>query len=248
MHNKFIFCLFLSFGLIAGCQLSQRQTAEVSGVTVRREILASNLSFDTETGKIKYTLPEPALVRIRIGIKDGGPLLRTLLDWESRPAGEHTEGWDGQDASGKVDFGKRSDLMIVFGALALNPVHEKEKTKAAPSFKGFRTSPEFLLIFPEAKEITKTGTFVLTGLTPVRVVINKEDKDWLSNTKYEIGLYLDQMYLIEDEEGASPFTYHLDTTHVNDGLHTLTVNVVGFEGEIGTKSVLIFVKNHGSKD
>ena len=50
--------------------------------------------INSKTGEIKYTLPEPASVRLRIGIRNGGPMLRTLLDWELREKGPHVEVWD----------------------------------------------------------------------------------------------------------------------------------------------------------
>src|SRR3989338_7199789 len=55
------------------------------------EILAKDISFDLANGEIRYILPEPALVRIRIGMPEGGPLLRTLVDWERLEAGRSEE-------------------------------------------------------------------------------------------------------------------------------------------------------------
>ncbi len=53
-------------------------------------------SFDREAGTIAYSLPSPARVLIRFGIQ-GGPMLRTLVDWEPRVAGSILEHWDGWD-------------------------------------------------------------------------------------------------------------------------------------------------------
>ncbi|MCP3887886.1 MAG: hypothetical protein GY702_03295 [Desulfobulbaceae bacterium] len=57
-------------------------------------------SLDAEGG-IAYVLPEDAMVRIRIGVSKG-PLLKTLVDWSPRRAGEHFEPWDGKDDSGVI--------------------------------------------------------------------------------------------------------------------------------------------------
>ncbi len=54
-----------------------------------------------ETCDIHETLSDEAHVRVRIGI-EGGPLLRTLVDWDYRPAGESVEEWDGRDESGNL--------------------------------------------------------------------------------------------------------------------------------------------------
>ncbi len=50
---------------------------------------------------INYNLSADALCRVRIGIA-GGPLLRTLVDWEPRSSGARHEIWDGRDESGAI--------------------------------------------------------------------------------------------------------------------------------------------------
>jgi hypothetical protein len=57
-------------------------------------------TFD-DTGAVSYRLPAPSRVLIRLGIRNG-PMYRTLVDWEPRPAGQVTEYWDGYDADGFV--------------------------------------------------------------------------------------------------------------------------------------------------
>ena len=57
--------------------------------------------FDKEKGQIRYTLERSGRVSIRMGGHQG-PLLRTFLDWEPRPAGAQVESWDGTDASGRI--------------------------------------------------------------------------------------------------------------------------------------------------
>ena len=48
---------------------------------------------------------------------------------------------------------------------------------------------------------------------------------------------------MERDDGSNPFTYLLDTADLNMGLHSITMNVIGYEGEIGTASARIFVDN-----
>jgi flagellar hook assembly protein FlgD len=55
----------------------------------------------SQTCPIHSTITADAMVRIRIGLANG-PLLRTLVDWEPRAAGQHTDVWDGRDESGNV--------------------------------------------------------------------------------------------------------------------------------------------------
>lgn len=227
-------CLTLFFSLTTpGCQTLRGEN------TVAREILAANLSFNVETGEIKYTLPEPALVRLRVGIKDGGPLVRTLVDWEKRKEGPQTEVWDKKDESGKAFFGPRQDYMIVLACL---PLKAKKMNFKSSTIEGFRKSPQVLMSFPTAREKTEEGVVVIKGVVPVRVTIPEADR-WILATKYEAGLYIDSVFLMEDEEGTNPFTYQLNTKGFNDGVHILTANIMGYDGEIGTKSVLMYVNN-----
>ncbi|PIQ85951.1 MAG: hypothetical protein COV74_06685 [Candidatus Omnitrophica bacterium CG11_big_fil_rev_8_21_14_0_20_45_26] len=56
-----------------------------------------------ETGNINYTISLDADVTIRlIEDRDGGVLIRTLLDQEPRLAGVHQEVWDGRDDQGSL--------------------------------------------------------------------------------------------------------------------------------------------------
>ena len=52
--------------------------------------------------EIAFTLPAPARVLIRAGIKDG-PMMRALAYWEPRNAGKVVQRWDGYDAD-KVEY------------------------------------------------------------------------------------------------------------------------------------------------
>lgn len=61
----------------------------------------AQIDFDKERNTLRYRLGHAGRVLIRMGTFRG-PLLRTLVDWEPRPAGLRAEDWDGKDASGMV--------------------------------------------------------------------------------------------------------------------------------------------------
>lgn len=221
-------------GLIRAETAEDNSNKESNEKPVKTEILATNLSFDAESGRIEYTLPEPALVRIRIGLRAGKSVLINLMDWEKRDAGTHVEVWDKKDASGKVDFGTRKDFLLNLSCIPVNPEDLKIYKS---SVKGYRKSPEFTVTFPGSE--TKNGLPEIKNMDPIRVTISQEDRKWLTETKYELGLFVNNAFLIEDEEGVNPFTYHFNTKGLRAGIHSITVNVVGYEGEIGTKSVQV---------
>ncbi len=70
--------------------------------------VTSNPSFRplaNQNQKVSYTLDVPSLVLSGAGI-GLGPLVRVLSFWEPRPAGDHTDVWDGRDDAGNlVDVG-----------------------------------------------------------------------------------------------------------------------------------------------
>ena len=234
-----IACFIVSF---SGCQTPQSLTCAIPDKSTNhsiepKEILATDISFDSSTGEIKYTLPEPALVRIRIGITQGGALLRHLLDWDYRDAGAHVEVWDMKDETGTVNFTGRTDLMLVLSCRAVG-----SGPKDVISMSGLRKAPRVDVGFPKSTETTEDGIVVIRDIMPVRVTLDKEDQKWITETKFEVGLFIDNVFLMEDEEGANPFTYQLNTRGLNEGIHTITVNIVGYQGEVGTKSVLMYIK------
>lgn len=75
----------------------------------------------TPNRDIAYTLPAPARVLIRAGIK-GGPMLRSLATWAPRGPGKNIQRWDGRDANHLVDLRTEQDLSILVTAFRL-PKH-----------------------------------------------------------------------------------------------------------------------------
>jgi len=195
------------------------------------EVLAYELEFNPETGEIKYTLPGPALGRIRIGLQPGGPVIRTLFDWEYRDAGSHVEIWDRKDASGKIDYTGNPKLSVLLHFV-----------KTDSPLNKIRKSPDFSINFPESAS-SADGEVILREGIPVRVVLSNTSKEWLRKTRYEIAVYLDNVFLIEDEEANDPYTYWLRTRDINNGMHIITVNVVGYQGEVGAKSIPVLISN-----
>jgi len=64
----------------------------------------------------------------------------------------------------------------------------------------------------------------------------------LINSRFEIIFFIDNVFLFEEEDGISPFTYRLDTKGLNEGEHILTVNIYGYEDHIAGKSKRIFIR------
>lgn len=233
-------CLVASV-LTAGCHTLTGPKSPSPGANTRPTIEAADLVYDNTTGTVSYTLPEPALVRIRIGSRDGGPLLYTLVDWEQRPDGPNRETWDKKVNQGKVDFSAYKDFLVVVSCLPVDTARQKNDRG---SVKGFRTSPRLDAFFPGMTETTDDGVTIVRGQVPLRITIDPRDKAWIMESKYEMSLFIDGIFLSEDEEGIDPYNYRFNTRGINNGRHIITANIVGYEGEVGTVSIPVFVDNH----
>lgn len=205
------------------------------------EIQALELGFDQQAGVISYVLPEDALVRIRIGVSETGPLLRTLLDWEFRGAGRHEEPWDKMDQSGSVSFAHYETFLA---AVACMPLDATGYDKRISSVAGLHKAPGINVTFPGASDWTDEVPIV-AGVTPVRVTIAEADRTWMTENNFEVLLYIDEVFLSEEEEGITPYTFLLNTRGISEGMHVITANVAGYEGEMGSTSARFYVRKEG---
>lgn len=111
-------------------------------------VQASDIRYDAKAGAVRFALPKPALARVLLGLKEDGPVLKTLVDWAAFGAGEHRAAWDGWDASRAIRFSDSPKLDVLVWAYSL-PVNaivvepagtgkapatgEKTATAAAPA-------------------------------------------------------------------------------------------------------------------
>ena len=232
------------------------------------ELTLRGLNFDNKTGQIDYVLPKAARVRIRIGIKDGGPLLQTLLDWQPQQAGKHTITWDGMDSSGVMDLLGNPNIFVNIASFSLpeNSVileggervgYEKKISTAKRPAKSVTTKkyihalhkrakchePNFDFEILGLKEYNEKGIPLITqDIIPIRIIIDQKDKIDLINSRFEIIFFIDNVFIFEEEEGTSPFTYRFDTKGLSQGEHIITVNIYGFNDHIASRSKRIFIQ------
>jgi hypothetical protein len=101
---------------------TDRQSRQIYDPTQTRwgyDLPEQNLTYVPEQQQITYRLEKKALCLVRIGEKEGGPCYGTLLQWEPRMAGKHSEPWDGKDAQGLASVYMRKHFDFVFNTLAL---------------------------------------------------------------------------------------------------------------------------------
>ena len=93
---------------------------DISDLTGGEEVEVKNISWDANKRRINYLLTKPARVNIRIGLKNGGPLLKNLLNWSVRPSGQHAQAWNGRDGSNQIDLSKHKQLELEVQAFSLS--------------------------------------------------------------------------------------------------------------------------------
>ncbi len=69
-------------------------------------------TFGREEGTLSYKLSQPSRVLVRIGIAKSA-LLKTLVDWEPRVAGEITEYWNGKDEDNLVEVWNKNFSTVI---------------------------------------------------------------------------------------------------------------------------------------
>jgi len=230
-------------------------------------------ALDQEDGSIHYRLDQPARVRLRLGIRGGallrilldwkplppGPhsvawdgldkdgLINLLIhpdiayDLSAFALPENAVITTGNPASSELPFldlpespSPNPDPPVEAGTeLHRHALHPRDACR----------EPRFEITFPETVETTAEGWPVVQGRSPVRIVVDERDRRLVTESRFEVILYVDTIFLYEDEDSFTPYTYQWDTGGLNPGPHVITVNVHAYGDHIGTRSAVVVVQN-----
>jgi hypothetical protein len=234
------------------------------GEEKKAETILKDLSFDKKTGVVSYELTLPAWVRIRIGIADG-PLYRTLLDWQERGVGKYKEQWDGLDSSAAVKLTGRDDLVFTFNyftagneylqyiqvadilplpgnlsgrhlpALEVNRMHKNHPRQ-------FCREPKIEVQLPKNIPKNRDGLYVIKTKVPLEIKLADEDRRWFSAERYNLHIFIDDIFAQGELNGYSPYTWIFDPQGLNAGKHLLVVNLAGLNDHYGIVSLPIYVE------
>lgn len=231
----------------------------------------TDLRWNAASGQVSYRVEELARVRIRIGLQDGGPLLKTLIDWVPRTPGPHEESWDGRDASNVLALAEHPALLLQAEAFALpsNAIvvgppgthprfvsdlpSDTRLRAAAPApqhhmmdyaRQSAETRSDFLLALslPKGLERTADGVPIVREAVPVRIEVSDPVLAQAANERSESVLYVDGRFASERESGFLPMTWKWDPTGHSPGLHHLTANLRGYEGHFGIGTAVVWVE------
>lgn len=209
-----------------------------------------------EKGIITYTIPEPARVSIKV-IKAGTRelYLKTIVNWEYRDAGIHTEIWDGRDYSGNIiDL---SSAMIVIegepmytyspGEYSIDGLSDEEIIHGHPWGHSHNAYHEAVNVVPEIKVTSIKEGDTLSGLVRVESQIEGNGRGYGDEVGYGVRYYLDDIILQEefyDKKCDGKFSYLLDTTAFPDGEYTLYVGTCDHHQHVTSKGYKVRISNY----
>lgn len=78
---------------------------------------------------------------------------------------------------------------------------------------------------------------VLPENVVVSVDLHPEDRWLLQEQLYEVAFFLDGEFVSEEENGYVPIGWVWNTSQLKPGRHILTVNLTGFTGRVGTRTI-----------
>lgn len=84
---------------------------------------------------------------------------------------------------------------------------------------------------------TDDGVPIISGPVSLQVDMNKDDQWALQQSLFEVAFFADFQFLSEEEQGYIPLTWRWNPVGLSTGRHILTVNVSGFNGQVGVHSL-----------
>ena len=81
------------------------------------------------------------------------------------------------------------------------------------------------------------------------VKVHPLDEIYLDQERYEISFFVDKEFIAEEEQGFVPYTWRWSPGRIGikPGKHVLTVNVSGYNGQVGVKNVVFEVIEQANK-
>lgn len=89
----------------------------------------------------------------------------------------------------------------------------------------------------------KDGIPIVSGPISLKVGMHDEDRWAMQQSLYEVAFFVNNEFLSEEEQGYVPLTWRWNPAGIKPGIHLVTVNVSGFNGQVGVKSLQIEIPN-----
>jgi len=89
----------------------------------------------------------------------------------------------------------------------------------------------------------KDGIPIVSGPVSLKVGMHAEDRWAMQQSLYEVAFFINNTFISEEEQGYVPLTWRWNPVGLKPGIHLVTVNVSGFNGQVGVKSLQIEIPN-----
>lgn len=100
-------------------------------------------------------------------------------------------------------------------------------------------APGITLDITDKLRLNKDGIPIVSGPISLKVGMHDDDRWAMQQSLYEVAFFVDYKFLSEEEQGYVPLTWRWNPTGLEPGTHIVTVNVSGFNGQVGVKSLKI---------
>jgi hypothetical protein len=232
------------------------------------QIIAPDISYDAKSQKLSFEVDQMTYGRLRVGLKEGGPVYKTLAPWQLWQPGTHTLEWNGKDVQDYQSVLKKENLSYSFDAFSLPPNSitvigaAKAEALGHPEYQQFsihpprggqlsyfsleadsqEAEPELAVSWENSKE--KKGRVVLKGKAVCTVSfadLNKRASALKAGS--ELILYLDDTYVIETPVDSLPASIGFDTGEFSNGQHVVTINLLTSDDRAGISLHNVMIKN-----
>jgi hypothetical protein len=247
--------------IISGASKVIPTPVQIANVTFDNGILAEHLNGGN--AEITYTMPEPGFVTIRVLRRGTRELyLATIVNFEFRDTGAHTEVWDGRDYYGeRLDaFSTPFDYRIMAESVAAGsppPDYKNvdyaegesqqdvvDKTNFTRHIHNwheekFERIPLLTISAPQSGNS-------LRGKVLIKSAIDRERRSFGDKYGYGVRYYVDGEIVHEEfytPESGGRFSYELDTTGFRDGKHVLYVGLCDHNDHVTSHGVEVLFRN-----
>lgn len=227
--------------------------------------------WDKDKKVIKFDLYADALVRVRVGLKNGG-LVCTVCDWVPARKGIVDMPWNGWDNSKTKNYSDSKNLKIDLAAISLPPNHilvkstqvmpasfidarwirnavvynEKlnpKKIRHALNIVKIPKSERFAISLSTKNKLDKSG-FVIPNKKKIKLIIKVPElaKKEMKGQFYETVYFVDGAFVGEEMITSGTLEHTLDTSRFERGKHIYMVNVILGSSRVGSASIKINVK------
>ena len=224
-----------------------------SGETVTKRIKTKTakmnaVPFDTtdlpgSNKKISYSIEEPALVSIRVGINNG-PMYKIISNWELTEPGNYSVDWDGWDNDHVLKVDQLANYLIDVRSIPvkMEALHinnsKKNNASALPAAELLQEIHAFVPEFSVAATPEKTNSGKADYVN-LDINVNEKTLDELGDMPYEYVLYIDGKRFGEIENGSSPYSWEISTKNFSKGSHIFTLMLCTSIEQINSKSLKI---------